>query len=119
MSSSKAVGTSRRIHLWLFPTEGLSHAVPGAGVRQPQGGSGSQKPAASPAGEEADGTGKAGKLKLGADGINCYPQPSSFPLFFLTLQKDKNVKLDESLSKVQQENEHLKARMDRHAALSR
>uniref|UniRef100_A0A3Q3WD37 Microtubule associated tumor suppressor 1b n=1 Tax=Mola mola TaxID=94237 RepID=A0A3Q3WD37_MOLML len=33
--------------------------------------------------------------------------------------KDKNVKLDESLKKVQQENEDLKARMDRHAALSR
>ncbi|XP_011608712.2 microtubule-associated tumor suppressor 1 homolog A isoform X2 [Takifugu rubripes] len=33
--------------------------------------------------------------------------------------KDKNVKLDESLTKVQQENEHLIARMDRHAALSR
>lgn len=34
-------------------------------------------------------------------------------------QKEKNVKLDESLKKVQQENEDLKARMDRHAALSR
>ncbi|CAL8262917.1 unnamed protein product [Lota lota] len=32
---------------------------------------------------------------------------------------DKSVKLDESLKKVQQENEDLKARMDRHAALSR
>lgn len=32
---------------------------------------------------------------------------------------EKNVKLDESLKKVQQENEDLKARMDRHAALSR
>ncbi|XP_008292915.1 microtubule-associated tumor suppressor 1 homolog A isoform X2 [Stegastes partitus] len=32
---------------------------------------------------------------------------------------DKNVKLDESLKKVQQENEDLKARMERHAALSR
>ncbi|XP_059919524.1 microtubule-associated tumor suppressor 1 homolog A isoform X5 [Gadus macrocephalus] len=32
---------------------------------------------------------------------------------------DKSVKLDESLIKVQQENEDLKARMDRHAALSR
>lgn len=42
------------------------------------------------------------------------PLPLSFPL-----QKDKNVKLDESLTKVQQENEDLKARMDRHAALSR
>lgn len=37
----------------------------------------------------------------------------------LSLQKDKNVKLDESLTRVQQENENLKARMDRHAALSR
>lgn len=46
--------------------------------------------------------------------LNC---PRSFLL--LSLQKDKNVKLDESLTKVQQENEHLKARMDRHAALSR
>lgn len=33
--------------------------------------------------------------------------------------KEKNVKLDESLQRVQQENEDLKARMDRHAALSR
>ncbi|XP_044060170.1 microtubule-associated tumor suppressor 1 homolog A isoform X2 [Siniperca chuatsi] len=33
--------------------------------------------------------------------------------------KEKNVKLDECLQKVQQENEDLKARMDRHAALSR
>uniref|UniRef100_A0A672Z1F6 Microtubule associated tumor suppressor 1a n=1 Tax=Sphaeramia orbicularis TaxID=375764 RepID=A0A672Z1F6_9TELE len=32
---------------------------------------------------------------------------------------EKNVKLDESLRKVQQENEDLKARMERHAALSR
>ncbi|CAL8357277.1 unnamed protein product [Merluccius merluccius] len=32
---------------------------------------------------------------------------------------DKSVKLDEGLKKVQQENEELKARMDRHAALSR
>ncbi|XP_029918282.1 microtubule-associated tumor suppressor 1 homolog A isoform X3 [Myripristis murdjan] len=32
---------------------------------------------------------------------------------------EKSVKLDESLKKVQQENEDLKARMDRHAALSR
>lgn len=44
-------------------------------------------------------------------------------IFFLFVclpyQRDKNVKLDESLKKVQQENEDLKARMDRHAALSR
>ncbi|KAG8004222.1 Microtubule-associated tumor suppressor 1-like protein A [Nibea albiflora] len=33
--------------------------------------------------------------------------------------KEKNVKLDEIFKKVQQENEDLKARMDRHAALSR
>ncbi|XP_061783750.2 microtubule-associated tumor suppressor 1 homolog A isoform X1 [Nerophis lumbriciformis] len=32
---------------------------------------------------------------------------------------EKNVKLDESLKRVQQENEDLKARMERHAALSR
>ncbi|KAM3867040.1 microtubule-associated tumor suppressor 1 homolog A [Diretmus argenteus] len=32
---------------------------------------------------------------------------------------EKNVKLDESFQRVQQENEDLKARMDRHAALSR
>ncbi|XP_026773508.3 microtubule-associated tumor suppressor 1 homolog A isoform X1 [Pangasianodon hypophthalmus] len=32
---------------------------------------------------------------------------------------EKNVKIDECLKKVQQENEDLKARMDRHAALSR
>lgn len=40
-------------------------------------------------------------------------------LIYFSFQKDKNVKLDESLKKVQQENEDLKARMDRHAALSR
>lgn len=45
---------------------------------------------------------------------------SHFFLFVcLPYQRDKNVKLDESLKKVQQENEDLKARMDRHAALSR
>lgn len=32
---------------------------------------------------------------------------------------EKSVKLDENLTKVQQENEDLKARMERHAALSR
>lgn len=40
-------------------------------------------------------------------------------LIYFSFQKDKNVMLDESLKKVQQENEDLKARMDRHAALSR
>lgn len=39
--------------------------------------------------------------------------------FFFSFQKEKNVKLDEIFKKVQQENEDLKARMDRHAALSR
>ena len=38
---------------------------------------------------------------------------------FVFSQVEKSVKLDESLIKVQQENEDLKARMDRHAALSR
>lgn len=38
---------------------------------------------------------------------------------FFSFQKEKNVKLDEIFKKVQQENEDLKARMDRHAALSR
>ncbi len=32
---------------------------------------------------------------------------------------ERNVKLDECLKKLQQENEDLKARMDKHAALSR
>lgn len=41
---------------------------------------------------------------------------SFFSFFF---QTEKNVKLDEHLKKVQQENEDLKARMERHAALSR
>uniref|UniRef100_A0A3P9JD01 Microtubule associated tumor suppressor 1b n=1 Tax=Oryzias latipes TaxID=8090 RepID=A0A3P9JD01_ORYLA len=36
-----------------------------------------------------------------------------------TSQTERNVKLDESLKKAQQENEDLKARMERHAALSR
>lgn len=40
-------------------------------------------------------------------------------LIFISFQTEKNVKLDESLNKVQQENEDLKARMERHAALSR
>lgn len=40
-------------------------------------------------------------------------------ILLFSFQKEKNVKLDESLKKVQQENEDLKARMDRHAALSR
>lgn len=44
---------------------------------------------------------------------------STILLGFFSFQKEKNVKLDESLKKVQQENEDLKARMDRHAALSR
>lgn len=39
-------------------------------------------------------------------------------LFFF-YQMEKSVKLDENLTKVQQENEDLKARMERHAALSR
>ena len=39
--------------------------------------------------------------------------------FCVFSQVDKSVKLDEGLKKVQQENEELKARMDRHAALSR
>lgn len=38
---------------------------------------------------------------------------------FFFYQMEKSVKLDENLTKVQQENEDLKARMERHAALSR
>lgn len=37
----------------------------------------------------------------------------------LFVQMEKNVKLNETLRKVQQENEDLRARMDRHASLSR
>lgn len=57
-------------------------------------------------------------VRWGADGNNL-SSSVLIPFCFFSLQKDKNVKLDESLTKVQQENEHLKARMDRHAALSR
>lgn len=89
VSSLKAVGTSRKIHLWFFPTERLSHSVPGAGVGQPQGGPGYQKPTASPAGEEVDGTGKAGKMKLAADGNNCCPQLSSFLFGFVSPERKK------------------------------
>lgn len=38
---------------------------------------------------------------------------------FNVFQTEKNVKLDESLKKVQQENEDLKARMEKHYTLSR
>lgn len=43
----------------------------------------------------------------------------NFFFLFFSFQTEKNVKLDEHLKKVQQENEDLKARMERHAALSR
>lgn len=102
---------------WLFPTERLPHTVPGTGVGQPQSGSGYQKPTAPPAGEEVDGTGKAGKMRRRWKQL--LSSTVLIPFCFFSLQKDKNVKLDESLTKFQQENEHLKARMDRHAALSR
>lgn len=37
----------------------------------------------------------------------------------MLLQVESNVKLEECLKKVQQENEDYKARMDKHAALSK
>lgn len=37
----------------------------------------------------------------------------------LVLQVESNVKLEECLKKIQQENEDYKARMDKHAALSK
>lgn len=37
----------------------------------------------------------------------------------MVLQVESNVKLEECLKKVQQENEDYKARMDKHAALSK
>lgn len=37
----------------------------------------------------------------------------------MVLQVETNVKLEECLKKVQQENEDYKARMDKHAALSK
>lgn len=40
-------------------------------------------------------------------------------LVLLLLQVEVNVKLEECLKKLQQENEDYKARMDKHAALSR
>lgn len=89
VNSLKAVGTSRRIHLWLFPTERLSHSVPGAWVGQPQGGSGHEKPTASPAGEKVDGTGKTGKIRLGAVGNNYCPQLSSFLFGFVLSERQK------------------------------
>lgn len=68
-------------------------------------------------------------VRPGADESNCWASRqamlnmifffNSTLLIYFSFQKDKNVKLDESLKKVQQENEDLKARMDRHAALSR
>jgi len=39
--------------------------------------------------------------------------------FYLCLQIEDNLKLEECLNKVQQENEDYKARMDKHAALSK
>lgn len=65
-------------------------------------------------------------VRPGADESNCWASRQAMLnmiqhliLIYFSFQKDKNVKLDESLKKVQQENEDLKARMDRHAALSR
>lgn len=65
-------------------------------------------------------TGRQDKLWFRSEHNNNNTEPFFFCLFVcLPYQRDKNVKLDESLKKVQQENEDLKARMDRHAALSR
>lgn len=109
--------------LALVSAEGLAHSVSGAGVREPQSGAGYQKQTAPPAGEEDDGAWQTGetrgkwKYSLGIQTSSDAPEKTR--LIYFSFQKDKNVMLDESLKKVQQENEDLKARMDRHAALSR
>lgn len=121
-----------RLHLGV-PAEGPPHPIPGAGAGEPQGGAGYQKQAAPPAGEEADGDQQTGESRgrwkrfLGTNTTSApdikikrkHLDPSIILLFFFFLQTEKNVKLDENLKKVQQENEDLKARMERHAALSR
>lgn len=109
--------------LALVSAEGLAHSVSGAGVGEPQSGAGYQKQTAPPAGEEDDGAWQTGetrgewKYSLGNKTSDATEKKKR--LIYFSFQKDKNVMLDESLKKVQQENEDLKARMDRHAALSR
>lgn len=69
-------------------TERLPHFVPGTGVGQPQSGSGYQNPTAPPAGEEVDGTGKAGKMRCRWETTAVLNCPHSF-LFVLTAERQK------------------------------
>lgn len=112
--------------LALVPAEGLPHPVSGARAGEPQSCAGYKKQTAPPTGEEDDRarqTGESWDLASGQAMIQIREKKQQhwtfFCLFVFLYQRDKNVKLDESLKKVQQENEDLKARMDRHAALSR
>ncbi|XP_070994536.1 microtubule-associated tumor suppressor 1 homolog A isoform X5 [Oncorhynchus clarkii lewisi] len=58
-------------------------------------------------------------LKVVLDIKNKQLHQQDHKLMQMAKMTEKSVKLDECLKKVQQENEDLKARMDRHAALSR
>lgn len=113
--------------LALVPAEGLPHSISGAGAREPESSAGYQKQTAPPAGNEADGAPQTGQTwgrwkhlwaSFCANKEREWPKTQLFSFIF-PFQKEKSVRLDESLQKVQQENEDLKARMDRHAALSR
>lgn len=118
-------------HYLFVPAEGLPHPVSGAGAGEPQSGAGNQKQTAPPARKEADGdrqTGETWGSWKWLLGIKTSKTPDkaimkhmnhSAVLIFFSFQKEKNVQLDESLKKVQQQNEDLRARMDKHAALSR
>lgn len=103
----------------LAPAEGLSHAVPGAGAGEPEGGARDQDQPAAPEGEEADGDGQTGE-RGAAHTLETVTTLSPADLSDVSLlQVEANVKLEECLKKLQQENEDYKARMDKHAALSR
>lgn len=124
------------IYVCLF-AEGLPHSVLGAGAGESEGGAGHEEQPAAPEGEKTDGDGEAGKdlhlffffslmliikivflilfFSLHADiFLNIW-----MCVFVSVLQVETNVKLEECLKKVQQENEDFKARMDKHAALSK
>lgn len=104
--------------VFLFPAEGFTHPVPGAGAGEPQGGAGDQDQPAAPEGEEADGDGQTGERPDFRDRqrTSALTAHSCDPFAF---QVETNVRLEEVLKKVQQENEDYKARMDKHAALSK
>lgn len=103
----------------LAPAEGLSHAVPGAGAGKPEGGARDQDQPTAPEGEEADGDGQTGE-RGAAHTLETVTTLSLADLSDVSLlQVEANVKLEECLKKLQQENEDYKARMDKHAALSR